>query len=338
MSNKLPLKSLVPHLLILTTTIIWAGSGTVIKATLNYVPTSTFLFLRFLVAGLVLLPYAVILASKYKIPKNDLLNIFLVGLFTHGSLIFIFLAFKYSTVIDTTIIGVIGSIITVTAGRYFYNDKINKNMIIGIILASFGTLIVILEPLLTGEPKSIGTSKVIGNLYAILYNLLYVVSIIWMKISLGKTSYKTGRFLHRIHLKPMKKDYPSELITILGFYVGLVFYIPLAIIENLNLAKTSSFAILEIGSKGIFGILYMAILSSIVAYIFFQKSLDSLKVSEAAFYNYLSPVIAAPIAFMFLGEIPSLFVIIGSIFIGFGVIVAELSAKTVSAKKSIDTY
>jgi drug/metabolite transporter (DMT)-like permease len=328
MNQKLPFKKLVPHILILTTTVIWAGAGTVIKSTLNHVPISTFLFLRFFVVCILLLPYSIILVKQYQVSKNDLLNMLLVGLFTHGSLIFIFLAYKFTSVIDTTVIGIIGSILTVNAGRYFYSEKINKKMLTGLILSSLGTLVVILEPLFIGQNIEQGTSKLLGNIFALGYNILYVTSIIWMKISLGKSSYRTGRFLYRIHLKPMEKEYPSEMITIIGFFVGLLFYTPLAIVENLYLSKTTGFSVLQIGFSGVMGILYMAILSSIVAYIFFQKSLDHLSVAEVGFYNYLSPVIAAPIAFVFLGEIPTTLAILGSIFIACGVILAEFSSSS----------
>jgi len=39
----------------------------------------------------------------------------------------------------------------VTAGHYFYDEKVDSNVKTGLYLASFGTIIVVLEPMLIGN-------------------------------------------------------------------------------------------------------------------------------------------------------------------------------------------
>ena len=68
----------------------------------------------------------------------------------------------------------------------------------------------------------------------------------------------------------------------------------------------------------------MALLSSIVAYISYQKAIKLVKVSDIAFFHYLSPLFTLPVAYAVLGEIPNKFVIAGSIFIAIGVYIAEI--------------
>lgn len=301
-TNKRPKNILfLPHMALVCATILWGASSPVIKLTLGYVPPITFLFLRFLIACFILLPYAIYQIQKVKIAKKDLTNFLLFGLLSQTSLALIFVGLEYTTVLETTIIGVLGSIMVVAAGHYFYNDKVNKQVKIGLLIATLGTLFIILEPLLTKNFRDIKIiERVFGNGLIFTYNITWVLFIVWSKFSLtGEKSKLMKKSLSFLHLRQMSKEYPPSFLTATSLFVGLITIIPFAFLENMGLlGNISSFDILSIDGRGILGVLYMAIGSSIIAYMIYQWSLKYVTVSDTAFFGYLAPIVTLPFSYL----------------------------------------
>jgi drug/metabolite transporter (DMT)-like permease len=323
LKKKMPKNLLKGYILLLIATIIWGAAGPIIKFTLNYIPPFTFLFLRFLIATTILLPYTIYEVQKVKIHPKDYLNLFLLGLFSQTSIAFIFLGLKYTTAIDNAVIGLLGSTLSMAMGSYFYKEKISPQMKKGSLIASLGTLVVILEPLLSKNREVIIVERIFGNLLIMAYNIAWVVFIVWSKMSMGDRSRLFKKTLSFLHMKPMQKTYPPTLITSLSVAVGMVTLAPLSILEmsgvfgpvNLNLSSTEGFA----------GLLYMVLFSTIVAYICYQKSLKDVKVNDTAFFGYLAPIFTLPVAYILLGEIPNIIVLLGAGLIATGVLIAEKS-------------
>jgi drug/metabolite transporter (DMT)-like permease len=67
----------------------------------------------------------------------------------------------------------------------------------------------------------------------------------------------------------------------------------------------------------------MAIFGSLMAYFFYNYGVSKIEVSESTLYTYLQPVIAIPLSVLFLNEILTPAFIVGSVFILFGLIIAE---------------
>ncbi len=326
--NKLPNNLLLPYVGLFVATLIWGAAGPIIKYTLDYIPPITFLFLRFLIVCIIMLPYTIYEIQKVRINSKDYFNLFLFGLFSQTSLVLIFIGLKYTTALDNAIIGLLGSLLAVAAGYYFYNDKINSRIKMGIVLSSIGTVIVVLEPVLIGNHGIKILERIFGNSLILLHNLFWVIFIIWSKMSMGERSPLLKKSLSFIHLKPMSKNYPPTLITSISMFVGLLSITPVALFEILGIfGPIQYFNIMEIGTKGILGLLYMSILSSVVAYVLYQKALKYVNVTDTAFFGYLSPIFTLPVAYLLLKEIPNKFVIVGAIFIAIGVCIAERKPK-----------
>jgi len=323
--NKLPNTLPTGYILLIIATFLWAAAGPVIKNTLEYIPSLTFLFLRFLIVCVVLLPYTIYEIQKVKIHHKDYLNLILLGVFSQTSLGLIFIGLKYTTATDNAIIGILGSILSVVAGHYFYNEKIHRDLKIGLLIASIGTLIVIVEPLFSPYQGINIMERVFGNTLILIYNFFWVTYIVWSKMSMGEKSKVLEKTLSFIKIKPMAKEYPPTLLTAISMYVGLFTIAPLAVFEMMGFfGNNQFFNVSQMGVEAIVGLLYMALLSSIVAYVSYQKAIQLVKVSDMAFFHYLSPLFTLPVAYVILGEIPNKFVIVGSIFICIGVYIAEI--------------
>ncbi|MFC1756025.1 DMT family transporter [Patescibacteria group bacterium] len=304
--------------------IIWAASGPVIKLTLQSVPPFTFLFLRLLIVCILILPYTWRLLKTNSIVKQDYLNIFILGLFSQSALILIFLGFKYTTALEATIIGMLGPILSVVAGHYFYHEKIDGHVKTGLILATLGTLFVAIEPILQpqGLTHEVGV-RIMGNLFVVAYSLSFLLYVIWSKITLGINSDNIKRTLKLIHMKPMKKHYSPLLLMSLSFYVGFLTFIPMAVLEAGGYLGNKPFSITSLTLTPILGIVFMAIFGSIVAYYLFEWSLEKIEVKDTALFSYLQPVFTLPFAYILLGEIPNEYMILGAAVIAVGVLIAE---------------
>ncbi len=304
--------------------LIWGAASAVIKYTLGYIPPFTFLYLRFLIVCVIVLPITIHQLKKEPVRKADYLNFFLLGLFSQTSLILPFVALKFTSVLDYTIIGVMASVLTVYAGHYFYKDRVNKGMKVGLALASLGTILIVLEPILWGDGDAGRVSdRILGNVLGLFYALTWVIYVIWTKFSMGGRSGALKKTLSFINIRPMAGKYSAATVVLLSFYVGLVTLVPLAIFENLNMSGESNFSLLNIDIKGTVGLLYMAVFSSIVAYWLSHWGLENAKVSDFAIFGYLAPVFALPFAYLILGELPNTLMLIGVAFIAAGVVVAE---------------
>jgi drug/metabolite transporter (DMT)-like permease len=323
--TRLPKTIFLAFAALFATNAIWAIAGPVIKLTLEYIPLFTSLFFRFSIVCLILLPFIIIELKKNPIYKGDYFNFFVLGLSSQTSLVLIYAAFKYTSALDATIIGLIGTLISVAAGHYFYKEKVSSGVKAGIIIASIGTLITVIEPLLTsGGAINLDTeTRLWGNILALLYNFCFLLYIVWSKMSMGEKSPLLKKALHFIHLKPMGKKYSPFILMGTTFYVGLLTFIPLALLENLGLFGPITLNATSFNISSIFGLLYMAVLSSIVAYLGFEWALHYVTVQDSAIFSYLQPILTVPAAFILLAEVPTTAALVSAAIIGLGVIVAE---------------
>lgn len=316
----------VAHVAMLVTTVIWGIATVVIKITLNYIPPLTFLMIRFLIVALVLLPFVLLELKKNPIDKHDFLNVALLGIFGQTSLAFIFLGINYSTALDSAIIGVITPLLAIAAGHYFFKERINNFVRAGVIIATIGTIFVMLEPIFTdgNAVRPVG-QRLLGNFWLMLNNLMFLLYIVWSKFSLGENTAFIKKRFHFFHLKPMRKKYSSVQITTLSFYVGLITLVPLALLENTGFfgAINPNFNLANLPLNAVLGILYMALLSSIVAYCLFEWSLKTLTVADSAIYTYLTPLFTFPFAYLILKELPTEITLLGCVVIFIGVVIAE---------------
>lgn len=317
-------QTVLAYLAFLAANIIWGAAVPVIKLTLNYVPVMTFLFLRFLIVCIILLPFTLIELKKHPIDKRDFPNIVILGIFGQSSLFLAFAGLKYTGALETAIIGVISPILAVAAGHYFYNEKVNKYVKAGIVLATLGTLFIVLEPILSKNQINTDVKlRMFGNLLELLYNFAFLTYIVWSKISLGQISKNVKRTLHFIHIKQMVKEYPSTLLTAISFYVALATFIPFVLLEKLGYFGAYNFKYSSLSLIPILGILFMAVFSTIIAYMFFEWALEKVSISDSAILGYLGPVFTLPFSYLLLKETPTAVMIVGSLIIAFGVFIAE---------------
>lgn len=305
-------------------TAIWGFAPPIIKHTLSYIPPFSFLFYRFLIVCAVIFPFVYLELRRQTVSLRDFPALILSGVLGQASLAILFYGLKYTSSLEVAVIGVIAPLLMVAAGHYFFGDKINKNLKIGLIITSLGTLILAIGPILDPEiPKAAKSSRVLGNVLIVIYNLFWTAHVLWSKRIRGENSHKVNEVAKFLGIPIPRKKYSSQLITGVSFYIGLACMIPLYLLESTGKLGATPFTIIGLNPAGWAGLLYMALLSSIAAYGLFEWSLKYLKVTDTVIFSYISPVFTLPAAFFILGELPTPDIIAGSIVIAVGIFVAE---------------
>lgn len=295
-------KQLIPYLLLLVTAIIWGIVAPIIKNTLFYVEPLTLLFWRFVFTISFILPFFIWYLTKHPIKLSWIPKLAVIGLLGGVlPLILVFYGFNLTSSIEGTLIASISPLLVAVGAALFLKDKLHKNELVGISLAIAGTVFVAIEPFF--QNGLTGDNRTLGNILIFLYALSWAWSVILVKQWKGE------------HIRPFH-------ITATSFIVCLIAFTPLAFAEARGFPSVdfSNFNILG-------GLLYMSLLSSIVAYTLYYIALEKVHAARADIFNYLQPVFAIPLSILWLNEKVTPFIIIGMVLITSGVVIAEYHAR-----------
>lgn len=288
-----------PFLALLAASIIWGAAGPIIKFTLGGIAALPFLSYRFGLSSLIALfstPW-----GGLKIPANPkiIATTVLYGLITSTiTLGLLFLGLEKTTVLDATLISVVGPLMIVAAGAVFLKERVTRGEKIGISIALGGTVIGVLEPLLTQEA---GAAALGGNLLIVAYLLSNTSSAV-----LAKRLVRQG-------VAPLA-------LTNFSFIIGFLTITPLALlISKQPLAEV----IANLAFPFHLGVIYMALLSGSLAYTLWARAQRTVDIGEAALFSYLYPIFSAPLAVFWLGETVTTPFVLGALVTAVGVFIAE---------------
>jgi drug/metabolite transporter (DMT)-like permease len=286
------------YLYLLLAAVIWGLAGPVIKTGLNTIPYDIFLSGRFLVSSLIAIPF--LLRGKKYITRNNALPIFIYSLLTTPlTLGLLFLGTEKTSLLDMSLIQSIGPLVTVIFAYFFLNEHLSARRKLGIVIAYLGSFIIAVEPLFNGHK---GTSALLGNIIIFLSLFANAASFIYLK-------------------KLLNNKIPPDLLAHLSFVVGFLVFLPITFSQH---------SVTNIFSGWVthpWPILYMALFSGTLAYIFQNKAQQTLQVTESAVFAYLHPTISALLATMVLGDKLTPAILIGSGIILVGILASETQTK-----------
>lgn len=288
------MKRLVAYSFLLTTVAIWGVAAPVIKYTLEFTPPFAFLFWRMLINSVIILPFLLWHLRQHPVKLSDWPRLTFLGfLGASATLALVFLGFDRTTSLDGVLIVSLSPIFIVIGAGLFLKERVTRLERAGLAVAVAGTLIAISEPIL--ESGIFALDNLVGNL-----------------LVLGSV------FTWAAFVLASKKDYDRHspfLINGFSFLVALGTFFPAAILEGGFLPT--------LPQPALPGILYMSLVSSIIAYMLHGYGLKFIEASEASLFYYLQPVFAAPFALFWLGEKITPAFVIGAAVIAAGVILTE---------------
>ncbi len=293
------------YLFLLITAIIWGIAGPIIKLTLGGIEPLLFLTYRFFLSSLLAIPLLFI--TKHEWPKSigDFFLILLLSFLTSTvSLGFLFFGLKDTTVLEMSLMELIGPILIVVAGGIFLREHVTKTEKIGMLIALLGTSLTIIQPIFQDGLEII---KAGGNIMILLYLVVTAFSAVILK-------------------ELLRKGYSPLGLTNISFIVGFITLAPFLYRE---MGNTKQIYQTLINTPFVFhlGVIFMAFISGTLAYTLNNLGQRTIEISEAALFSYLVPIFSAIIAVFLMGEKVTPVFIIGSIVVCAGVAIAEIKKR-----------
>lgn len=293
------------YLLLLLVMVIWGAAGPIIKFTLEGIDPLPFISYRLAISAVIALGFFLMKlrqGKKFRRLRAHFPITLLYGLLAVPiSLGVLFIGLDKTTVLDMTLISVIGPIIVAAGGAFFFREHITKKEKIGITVVLIGVLLNSFFPIIKSEGL-----RFTGNILLLVYLLADSASMLVAK-------------------KAVKYKIKSANLTNLAFIIGAITLIPLTLF--LYGWQNSLSQIINLPLKYHLGVWYMAVFSGTIAYYLFVRAQKSIEVSEAVLFNYLQPIITVPLAIIWLGENITLNFIIGAVIIATGLFIAEFKKR-----------
>lgn len=291
------------YLMLLGVAIIWGIASPVIKYTLDYFDPALFLTYRYFIATV----FAILsfIYTKHLLPKGFYVIFLLIVYSFLNSVVglgMLFFGMENTTVLDMSLITLIGPLIVSTAGVYYLGERITKREKIGMFIAFLGTLLTIVEPIFLNGNNIV---KFSGNLLVLGYVANTAI-----------TSVLAKKLL-RLNVSPL-------MLVNWSFIVGFICF---GIYTYLNNQISISY-IMNASSNYHLGVIYMALISGTVAFWLSAKAQKTIEISEQSVFSYLSPIFSLPIAVIWLGEKITPLFIVGAIIITIGVLLAEIKTNS----------
>ncbi|MBU1085789.1 MAG: DMT family transporter [Candidatus Beckwithbacteria bacterium] len=297
-------KRLKAYLALIVVAIVWGAALPIVKPALEFITPAQFLFFRYLLAAPLALPIFIYYFIKLKPKRNLIIKIILLEAFTYFTLIILYQGLKLTSAIEASLIGATGPIFTVLGGILFLKEKEEKREWLGLIISFFGTIILIVEPLLTGANSSIGLS-LNGNLMIIGYNLTW-------------TAYL-------LIAKKLYQKLPKLFISSFSYQIGLLCFF---LINHFN-HNSMSLSLLSHPSVAIAAI-YMAVFGSIIGFTLYIYGQNLIEASEACLFTYLQGVVAIPVAIILLNESITWPALLAILIISIGIFLAEYRPRKIT--------
>lgn len=271
----------------LTAILLWSASFVATKITYDSLGPMMVGFVRFLIAGLILLPICVFL-KKSTIPRGADGKLVAISALLGITLYFAFENSGVALVGAATSSLIVASFpaITVLLEWLIFRAKPRPKTIIGVFIAFIGVAII------TANESSFGLS---ANLFGIL--LLLFAGLVWA--------------FYNFTIRKLNGRINSLTLSLYQSLYGALFFIPFVCIESMPIETLSPTAA--------FALVYLAIGCSILGYVLYNWGLEDLSASTAVSLMNLVPVFGLFFAWLILGESISLVQIIGCLVVVTGI-------------------
>ena len=284
-------------------TAIWAGNYIIARGLNDIIPPVTLAFWRWLVAVLVFTPFAINkIKVQWHLVKQNIVYLSLtaiLGVSAFNTLLYI--ASHTTSAINLSLMSLTFPIFMVILSVLFLREKITVIKVIGIILVVTGVIVLVTK----------------GKLDT-LFNMTFAIGDIWML--LGALLWSVYSLL----LKRKPKEINSVTFQYSTFALGLLFLLPFYIWES-TIALPVKFE-----TRILLSVLYIGVVSSLLAYYLWNRSVEMVGPTKAAMIFYTSPLFIGFLAFIFLNETIGMIHLYSALLIIPGILAANYESKNTS--------
>jgi drug/metabolite transporter (DMT)-like permease len=284
-----------PYLLLSVTSLCWAGNAIVGRLAAGHIPPVTLSFLRWFLAFLIILPFAwKHLVRDWRAIRANLgimivLSVTGIGAFNTMQ----YWALEHTQALNTLLLQSAGPLFVAMWSLVLLGIRLTLAQAIGIALSLCGVLMILLHGDLT-TLKNIEFNR--GDLIFILALLMFGL---YSVLSLKRPE------IHGLS------------------FVGFTFGAGAACLIPPFIWELAARPPIEFDAANLLTLFYVAVFPSTVAYLCFNRGVQLIGANRAAPFFHMIPVFGAVMAFVFLGERPQLFHIIGFALVLTGVFVAS---------------
>ena len=293
------MKRFLPHLIAFIVVAIWGVTFVCTKLLLLGGLTAAQIFiLRFIIAYLLLLGYSLSKGIHWLSNSwRDELNMMALGVFG-GSLYFLTenSAMNYTSIIVSLCPLFASAII----GAFYKTERLNRWQTVGTVMAALGVIMVVMNGHFVLHLSPLGDALAFGACMCWAFYSLLII--------------------------PVSKRYPTVFITRKVFFYGLLSMIPYIILHpDLNIQLVINKPTL------LANLLFLGCVASMLCYVAWNWVLKRLGAVVATNYVYLNPVTTIVFAWMVLNEQITVWFIIGTVLILYGMYLVNTKRPKLSA-------
>lgn len=285
-------KAQLAVLALIITNIIWGAAFPVYKWALENIEPFTFIFIRFFIAALLLLPFV---GKDLHIDRKDYLKVGILAI-TGVTLTVTFwvLGLQNAPSINGAVIEATSPILLMLFAVFFLHEKLRIRTAIGTLISLSGVLFIILRPII--EQSSF--DRLLGNLLFLLAAISAVV--------------------HALLVRDVINKYSALKLTFWSFLIGSLAVLPLALYETYLHGFLT-----DISFQGVFGLFYGTFFASLAAYSLFSYGMKSIKANESGIFLYIATITTVIVAYPLLGEAITPTFLLGALLVFIGIFIAE---------------
>lgn len=286
-------------LLLIFGILFWSGNYVLGRAVVGTVPPITLAYIRWILAFLLFLPFVwqEVKENRENIRANwkAFVVMGLTGLL--GFNYFQYLAVKYTTAINATIINASLPMFTAITGYIVFKNKLKGYQMVGIAFSIIGVITVI-------------TKGKILNLFSMDFNQGDLIMLMAVMVNT----------VYLLYIKHKGFLVPPKVLFICSVLGGLIASFPAPVLE-LYLVGTDWLS--QIRVVHLLSLIYFAVFPSILSMLFFNRAIVDLGPVKTSIYLNLSIVFSSVLGMLFLGERLFLTHFIGGALIVTGVILTN---------------
>jgi drug/metabolite transporter (DMT)-like permease len=284
------------YLLAIGATIFWSGNFIVARELNQTVPPVSLAFWRWLVAVVVLFPFAFkALVSDWPHIRSNFPYLSVTAFL--GITIFntmLYIGGQTSSALNLSLISITSPIFIVILARLFLGEKLTLYKGVGIVIVALGVILLITR----------------GKLVNLL-SLSFAVGDLWM------LSASFGFAVYSILVLRKPKQIGIWAFQLSTFVLGFIFLLPFYAWE-LHQATPVVF-----DGVAIFSILYLGVFASVFSFVLWNKSILVIGAAKTGMVYYTLPLFSGILAYFFLGEGIGLLHLVTGLMIVSGILIAN---------------
>lgn len=296
-----------PYLLLIAAAMFWGGNFVIGRGFADVLPPFTLSVMRWSIALLIITPIGwkqfTTNRKLFYTHWKPIIWMSLTGIAGFNTMLYI--AVHYTTSINAALVNASTPVIILVLSIFFLKEQLTPSQIFGIMISIIGVLFIISR----------------GSL-AVLLTFSINQGELWMLGAVGMWS------IYSVLVKRYSAIFPEYGLFMVSIVIGLLLLIPFAAYEWIvGHPMVWSF-------KTIFGLAYVGIFASIVAFLAWNRAVADIGPGKASPFLNLIPVFAALFAILFLDEVLVWSQIVGGILALCGVLITTNIFKRGSKRKS----